>query len=435
MCNICCIDETASNNIGCYICGNEACETCHGKYLLDKLSEPTCLFCRKQWSREFVLKNFEHSFIMNQFIPHIGKVLLEKEKDLLPGAMKQAALVSKINVLNNMLKKLPTNKTIKKKYTNLEYVSELVKKRETHYKIKNEINELKKQIIVGHNQGCASSSLHNIENTHVAYKCTECRGFVTIPEHKCGICNLQFCSECRCVEHKNSPCNPDILLSVKSIESDTRACPKCYVPIFKIGGCDQMFCTECKTVFSYNTGKLDLGPVHNPYFFEWIAQNPETNVNMENFACGELPPLHIFNNILKRNNIHNTAHFYTYRYIIHIREVVLPEFQEDAVKDNFDLRVSYLLGEFDEDRWASKLVNRERRRMKLRAFRDLVNTCILILTDLIRQLVYDPTFEKNNEILKQYTSFTIFLIESCQDNVNIYGGDIPRILKESMYMI
>jgi len=73
--------------------------------------------------------------------------------------------------------------------------------------------------------------------------------------------------------------------------------------------------------------------------------------------------------------------------------------------------------------------------MKLRAFRDLVNTCILILTDLIRQLVYDPTFEKNNEILKQYTSFTIFLIESCQDNVNIYGGDIPRILKESMYMI
>lgn len=426
MCNICCIDKDTPL-ISCYICGQEACDSCHGRFIMGTLSEPQCLHCLKTWSREFVLKEFSDAFIKREFLPHMGKVLLEKEKDLLPGAMKEAATLSKIATLNGMIKKLPTIEKLKNRYTGLNYAIELGKKRDLQYKLRHQINELKKECV-----GCGERGGSEAGALHVAYKCTECRGFVTIPEHKCGMCSTVFCSKCRCV-HDGS-CDPNILKNVQSIEAETRACPKCYVPIFKNGGCDQMFCTECKTVFSYKTGHIESGNVHNPLFYEWLARNPEGagNFNLENIACGELPNLYVFNDVLQRNNIAHFEHLNAYRFIVHMREIVLPTFQENLVKENFDLRVAFLMGEFDEEKWAMKLINRERRRMKQRAFRDLLDTGLLIITDMMRQLMFEPTPEKSEVIMKQYGNFSHYFWSSCFENARIYGGEIPKILKDSM---
>lgn len=424
-CNICC--DQSKSLIGCYICNSEACAQCHQTFLLSTLSEPRCMFCMKMWSREFVMKEFSYKF-KKEFFAHIGQVLLEKEKDLLPGAMHEAATLKKINILRENIRDLPTLEKLKRHYRGHDLLVEQSNQRNQRYRLLTMIEDYKKDTVTyGGKYGTMTMS----KNTDiVSYKCHQgdCRGFVTSSQHKCGICETVYCSECRCVHEGR--CDKDILLNVKTIQAETRACPKCFVPIFKIGGCDQMFCTECKALFSHKTGLLENGSAHNPHFYEWLASRADTStrIDIENIACGELPQLFIFNDILKDNKINPLGHLQIYRMIIHLREVVLPMFQEDVVRDNFDLRVAYLTGDFNEERWAMKLLNRERKRMRVRAYRELIDTSIIIMTDMIRQLLYEPTQKKSKALVLQYPEFSNMFENSVYDVAELYGGIVPQVL-------
>ena len=64
-------------------------------------------------------------------------------------------------------------------------------------------------------------------------------------------------------------CNPDDVASAQAVRRDAKPCPKCSMAISKIDGCDQMWCVGCKTAFSWRTGKIQTGVIHNPHFFEW----------------------------------------------------------------------------------------------------------------------------------------------------------------------
>jgi hypothetical protein len=176
---------------------------------------------------------------------------------------------------------------------------------------------------------------------------------------------------------------------------------------------------------------LETGNVHNPHYYEWMAASGRgagAGAAIENIACGELPRLFVFHNILLENKIDKREHFNMYRLIIHYTDVVLPEFQVDKVRDNFDLRVAYLMGEFDEEIWAMKLINRDKRRMKIAAYRELIETKILIMTDMMRQLVYEPTVEKSDELIAQYPRLAKFFMDSTYDIACLYGGAVPSML-------
>jgi hypothetical protein len=120
-----------------------------------------------------------------------------------------------------------------------------------------------------------------------------CRGFLD-EKWICGVCDMSVCSHCHIglgedevVEERHGSaavdqapegkrwhiCNPDQIATARLLARDTKPCPKCKALISKIDGCDQMWCTQCQTAFSWQTGQVEEGRVHNPHYYEWQRRN------------------------------------------------------------------------------------------------------------------------------------------------------------------
>lgn len=110
--------------------------------------------------------------------------------------------------------------------------------------------------------------------TTYTYPCSveECSGFLD-EKWICGLCEEKTCSRCFRVKKPQHTCKEDDVESVKLLKKETKPCPKCATFIFKTSGCDQMFCTNCHVAFSWKTLQIETGAVHNPHYFEWLANN------------------------------------------------------------------------------------------------------------------------------------------------------------------
>ncbi len=126
---------------------------------------------------------------------------------------------------------------------------------------------------------------HAAEQQTWLRKCgfAECRGFID-SEGKCALCERLTCRDCyvglaNCQEgHKCSE-------SDLAIAAETKPCPTCQVPIYRIDGCYQMWCTQCQTAFSWTTGQVEVGVIHNPHYLEW--QRRRGNVKSEGCGAGQ----------------------------------------------------------------------------------------------------------------------------------------------------
>ncbi len=135
-----------------------------------------------------------------------------------------------------------------------------------------------------------------------------CRGFLD-EKWVCGVCDLSVCSHCHvgladdeAVEERHGAgavdeapegkrwhiCNPDQIATARLLARDTKPCPKCKALISKIDGCDQMWCTQCQTAFSWETGQVEEGRVHNPHYYEWMRRN-KGSVPREPAQPGDVP--------------------------------------------------------------------------------------------------------------------------------------------------
>ena len=113
-----------------------------------------------------------------------------------------------------------------------------------------------------------------------------CRGFIS-QQWKCGICDIWVCHKCHAIKNDvKHKCNEDDVKSAKFLNKDTKPCPCCASMINKIDGCSQMFCTQCHTAFSWTTGEIEKGVMHNPHYFEWQRQ---TNGGVAPRVAGDNP--------------------------------------------------------------------------------------------------------------------------------------------------
>jgi len=207
----------------------------------------------------------------------------------------------------------------------------------------------------------------------VVCKCPrdECRGFVTDSDYKCGLCSLDVCKDCSLVVSEGHTCKKEDVESATLLKQTCKPCPKCATPIFKIDGCDQMWCTQCRTAFSWQTGKVQTGMVHNPHYYEWQrqmhnGQAPRVQGDVPPGLCRDrevtyaqllqmIPMIptdfhyQLLDEIERAPKLLSNMH----RYLIHTEDA----YNHNPVRpvDNTALRIKFLLGEIDEKKLACKL--------------------------------------------------------------------------------
>lgn len=277
-CSICCEPFNNSNRckINCKTCVNDevvACQSCAKRYILDQPTDPSCMVCKIEWDTEFLTNNFTKIFVNKELKNHRENYLMEKQIAMLPETQEYAEQLKLIDGLEKQRDII------------------LVKKRKLEAELKKYTINIREIDI---NIADIRTGTYNrySTKTEFTYKCPidSCNGFLN-NKFECGICDNKICKHCMEIKEENHECDEDKKETVKLLRLDTKPCPKCGELINKIiGGCDQMYCIKCHTAFSWKTGQLERGNIHNPEYYRWMRENgkviPRNPLDIRNDPCG-----------------------------------------------------------------------------------------------------------------------------------------------------
>ena len=421
-CSICCekFNKTTNAPVSCKTCTEDiiACTSCAKRFILENDNDPTCMICKVEWDIEFLNKSFTNKFINNDLKKHREQILFEKQLAKMPETQEYANSLKLIEGLKTQWELLNEKKvqiqnnllTVKKQLRDLEL----------------SINDIR-----------WSGMNYKSKNINFTFKCPidGCTGFLN-DKYICGICNNQICKHCMEIKTENHICDEDKKQTVLLLKKDTKPCPKCGQLIYKIDGCDQMWCPGCKTAFSWNTGQVEIGTVHNPEYYRWMresGQNLERNPNDEIYdPCNNILPNYsqllsqiriyfplnrdingrIIDNhqTVKISNIHRLL-----GHIDHIKRLEINETNR-IENEQRDLRANYLLKNIDKKILSKKLQFIEKRTKKQKKFLNIWNLLQIQLLEYINkfmeryssiengQQVINKTLEESNKIRKYVNS-------------------------------
>jgi hypothetical protein len=186
------------------------------------------------------------------------------------------------------------------------------------------------------------------------FKCStpDCRGFVHKEQTKCSVCEQETCLTCLCqkqpLEHT---CKEDDVATAETIRKSTKSCPGCHTLIQRSIGCDQMFCTVCHIAFSYRTGEVCRGAIHNPHYYELQQRLNRQPVQREpgDVPCGGFPDL--YGRLIDDEQLANLRS--RIRLCNHIIHVELPNLRGETDFNRWN-RIRFIMNEMDEKQFSTQ---------------------------------------------------------------------------------
>ena len=440
--------------VKCQYCPYGACRGCQQRYLLQTTEDPHCMDCKRGWTTDFMASNFPLSFRNDTLRKHRRIILHDREKSMLPAmqpfvqwkreidelntkitplavvlygsegerdkglsaevtaaASKRVAARRMVHVLNEEMENeditLERRAAIRVERTALEdqlvaldatykrIYKEFRATLDMHAEIERNLHLLKRRF-EGEDVGDGTATVAAARREFVM-RCPAdtCRGFLS-SAHKCGTCAKWACAKClECIgEEKTTAhtCKPESVESAKMIQKETRPCPKCGVRIFKIDGCDQMWCTQdgCNTAFSWNTGHVVTGIVHNPHYYEWLRRTGAQARETGDIPCGGVPGFRLLT-LLSRatympEKMRNTL-YDMHRAIMDFQNVRLPQYPARMpALANKDEDIAYLMNELTEEQWQRALEIKEARFIRKREIGQILQTLITAASDILNAI-------------------------------------------------
>lgn len=386
-CSVCCYPK--SKFVKCLYCNEKACTKCYETYNMEQI-EDRCMFCKNEWNFEFMQNNFTKTFMNKMYKQKKEKLLLEREKSLLPETQQRIEEEKRKDKINLQIQRI--NLLIKEKIAIIRRIEKggLVSDTDKELRTKNmkELNELNVT-------SARLQSLVNIEKkeeekvvSRIACSKEDCRGFLNKDDNnlRCGMCDTIHCIKCRVItgrddEHK---CDKNTLETIKMLEKETKPCPKCNVPIFKIEGCDQMWCVKCHTAFSWKKGTIETGRIHNPHYWKYLQDNGRDldqvrQMNGQHVRgagrCQDLRDIVIATGNLHLTHISQLFHHFEY--------AAITRYQETNNDANYELRKSYLNKQIDEKKFVRTLHMRHKRSMFERELNQIARMMIDVSKDIL----------------------------------------------------
>lgn len=439
-CIICCesFNKSTRTKIICNTCDNDsgnACQSCCKKFILDSSTKEKCMICNTEWNYEFMYDNFTHVFVKNELKNHNTKLLLEKQIAKLPETQEYAnkfKLMNGLHYQKNLL--IEENKKL----------NDLIKK-----------NKQKIDIILV-TIGDVYTDIHDGEKNSVVsvekYNCKcpigDCLGFLN-SSYECGLCDNVICKLCMEIKTLNDDnihiCDDDKKKTIALIKKDTKGCPKCGEMIHKIDGCDQMWCITCHTPFSWRTGIIEVGNVHNPEYYRWMREGGieiprDAGVVVRN-QCGDFLPDYQ-NFLMKLRMIFPQKQSYetlrrtdSYEVIIlsNMHRLIIHMINEsrylgqrlnssDLHEKNF--RKDYLLNVIDKNKFEKSLMKLHRGNEIDVQYENVWKLISAVLYEYIG-LIYE--FEITNSNIKELQNKTINIVKSSKQVIKCSNKSFKRI--------
>lgn len=390
--------------IECKFCNYSACRDCLKRYLLDSTLEPTCMNCKVAWDTEYIRTNMTKVFLDGEYKKHRENMLLSLEESLLPETQEYANF----------------EKSMQKDYNELQKMKQLITD------LRHDYNRKHSEYFRKYSRGYRGQGQKEEERKKFVLKCPDvhCRGFLST-QYKCGNCEKYYCKDCHVEKIENHECNEDDKKTIELLTTNTKQCPKCFIPIFKLEGCFMMFCTECHTPFDWNSGKILNGVIHNPHYFEWL-RNQDRDIPQNGGDCGDqrgIPHIRSFRflSIAEQNRL--TVLIQTLTHIQHVTIPSLTEHEERFIR-NRDLRIKYLNGQVDREYMKWMIQKRDKSSQKKRLMLMLWQMFIMSYTDLLNNLIVNHefvTFEtQSNQLL-------IYINQELERFGKLYSSKIQMI--------
>ena len=386
---------TTRKKIVCQFCDYTSCKLCASTYICELPGQAECMNCKKMWDRGNLFDKFGKHFLNTTYKRSRERHLFDREMSMMPATQTKVERIKYEQKVKAKIQILKTRVTELKRELYNFYVVDLESKRRK-IEIQTEIFLLEKKI-----------ELKNFKLTHTersskksvfVRKCpgNNCRGFLD-GSWKCGLCETSFCKDCHEVFHVGHECDPATVETIKLMKSDSKPCPSCYTSISKIDGCDQMYCTMCNTAFSWRSGEIVTGRIHNPHYYEYLRRTNMTLREIGDVPCGGLPmrPPKVHNEE-NRKIIHGAHRLY-----FHIQEITMPTLRAN---DTEDYRVRYLLNHITVDDFKSAIHRIDKANAKKLEIRMVFTMFCEVLVDLFRNEI--PHHQLATELLNlvEYTN-------------------------------
>ena len=460
-CEICTepYNQQRRKQLSCTTCSLHACVSCHERYNLDSGLEPHCMQCKKNWDTEFMVSQFSWT-VLNRFKKHKEQKLIQFEKTYIPETQLYLQYDTHVRTI------LKDNLEFQEKKIAglLKEKTQITVRNSVYRNLVHSIINVKSQInlIISHinnwNYHLQMTDYDKIPealrvtNSHFENKskklyiefvhpCTSdsCNGFVMLSDWKCGVCSTASCKHGHrsreSVGHSvGHSCHDNDVKTAKLIMETSRPCPSCATRIHKISGCDQMWCTLCNTPFSWNTGKIETGAVHNPHFFEWFQNitEDEQRRTLQNGQCEGIPEYyHVIRHcrvVFERTSEYMSRFFITlYRLSVHIQQVEIEKLNHKLQFNNLDIRLKWLKNKIDDKHFGELLYKRNKKTSVnhrcIQVF-ELFNT---LTNDLFHRLLHINETNGGESIIEEFL-LVISYTNNCFANLyQLYKIQMPNI--------
>jgi hypothetical protein len=265
----------------------------------------------------------------------------------------------------------------------------------------------------------------------------DCEGYLST-RWKCQVCDTITCNRCREVKDEGHICNEETVKTIQMCIKESKPCPKCSEPISKINGCDQMWCSLCETIFSWNTGKIQIGGlIHQPDAVRKMRERGFLERDQRDIQCGGIPHrIRLLNKCIKNFTENQKRHIEILitmfaRYGIEYEHYFM---QFGQVPTGFTRHIlsrkQFLKGNLTEIEWKKQLYIKEKSYLKQEEQKLILGGWYICFSDLIRG------FEGDN--LLTYNDICVHIISICklmdlyndlfESNIGkVYGGVFNRI--------